>query len=115
MMKANEPLLKMKQAAFLLGYSSQGMRKLIERSKRRLQGYPVDGPTIKFFQPRPGDEIKFRLEWIWSYVDACTHDPESVPLRTLAPKAKHAKKSRRSRSETRRMSANGFDPTLLRA
>jgi hypothetical protein len=95
-----------------LGYGPSGMRKLIERSKRRLQGHPVKGPTIRFFQPNPGDEIKFRSEWLEDYIDACTHDPEKAPLKTLVAKPKR-EKDRRPGSALRAMSDNGFDSLYL--
>ena len=88
------------------------MRKLIERSKRRLQGYPVKGPTIRFFQPSPGDEIKFRLEWLDDYIDACTHDPEKTPLKTVVAKPK-PKKDKRPGSIMKAMSNSGFAHELL--
>ena len=109
---SDEPLLSMKQAAVRLGYSLPGMRKVIERSKRRLQGYPVKGPTIRFFQPSPGDEIKFRSEWLYEFIDACTHDPETAPLKTVVAKP-NRKKDRRPGSIMRAMSSSGFNPELL--
>ncbi len=111
-MTNDEPLLSMKQGASRLGYSPSGMRKLIDRSKRRLQGYPVKGPTIRFFQPNPGDEIKFRPEWLENYIDAYTHDPEKAPLKTLVAKPKH-NKDKRPGSAMKAMSNNGFDSLLL--
>jgi len=88
------------------------MRKLIERSKRRLQGYPVKGPTIRFFQPNPGDEIKFRMEWLSDFIDACTHDPENALLKTLVAKPKR-NKDKRPGSVMRAMSNSGFNSLLL--
>ena len=108
----NEPLLSVKQGAMRLGYSLSGMRKLIEKSKRRLQGYPVKGPTIRFFQPNLGDEIKFRSEWLEDYINACTHEPEKMPLKTLVAKSKR-NKDRRSGSMMRAMSSSGFNSELL--
>ncbi len=95
-----------------LGYSLSGMRKLIERSKRRLQGYPVKGPTLRFFQANPGDEIKFRPEWLEDYIDACTHDPDKATLKTLVAKPKR-KKDRRPGAMMRAMSNSGFASELL--
>jgi hypothetical protein len=109
---SDEPLLSVKQGATRLGYSPSGMRKLIERSKTRLQGYPVKGPTIRFFQPSPGDEIKFRMEWLQDFIDACTHDPDTTPLKTLVAKPKR-NKDRRPGSIMRAMSSSGFNPELL--
>lgn len=108
----DEPLLNMKQGAMRLGYSLSGMRKLIERSKRRLQGYPVKGPTIRFFQPNPGDEIKFRSEWLQDFIDACTRDPEKVPLKTVVARPK-LKKDKRPGSIMRALSKSGFAHELL--
>jgi hypothetical protein len=102
----------MMQAAVRLGYSPSGMRKLVERSKRRLQGYPVRGPTIRFFQPSPGDEIKFRSEWLLDFIDACTHDPEKAPLITLVAKP-NRNKDKRPGSGMKAMSNNGFNSLLL--
>ncbi len=79
-------LLDMDQAAAYLGMASRTLRKLIDRSRLRLKGLPVDGPTIQFFQPFPGASIRFRRAWLDSYIDAGTHSPEAVPLLTkLAP------------------------------
>jgi len=107
-----EPLLNMKQGAIRLGYSPSGMRKLIERSKRRLEGYPVKGPTIRFFQPSPGDEIKFRPEWLDEFIDACTHDPEKVSLKTIAAKPM-PRKDKRPGAMMRALSNSGFAHELL--
>ncbi|MBN1909348.1 MAG: hypothetical protein JW818_06395 [Pirellulales bacterium] len=113
-MPNDEPLLNLKQAASLLGYKERGMRKLIERSKKRLLGYPVNGPTIKFFQPRPGDDIKFRPEWIQEFIDACTRDPEKAPLVTLIAKPKRDRgKNLRPGSAMRAASNSGFSSSLL--
>lgn len=111
-MYTDESLLNMKQGATRLGYSQSGMRKLVEKSKKRLDGYPVKGPTIRFFQPSSGDEIKFRAEWLDEFIDACTHDPEKAPLKTIVAKPK-PKKDRRPGSVMRALSNSGFAHELL--
>jgi hypothetical protein len=79
-------LLDMDRAAAYLGVARRTLRKLIDRSRLRLKGLPVAGPTIQFFQPFPGASIRFRQAWLDAYVEAGTHRPETVPLLTkLAP------------------------------
>ena len=76
----SEGLIGLEEAATYLGYKPKGLRQIIDRSKRRLRGYPVNGPTIRFFQIGSKAEIKFRREWLDEFIDACTHDPDSVPM-----------------------------------
>jgi hypothetical protein len=69
----------MKEAAEYLGYSVDRLRKLIQRSRKRAKGSPVEGPFIKFFQIGQG-EIRFKREWLDEFVEAHTVDPEATPL-----------------------------------
>lgn len=104
----NEPLLSMKEAAQYLGLTMAGMRKLVARSQQRLRGLPMNGRTIMFYQAVPRGDIKFRPRWLEDYIDRCTHDPESAPLRTLTPKRKAI-----PQRPAVRVSASGFDSSLL--
>lgn len=88
-MRPDDELLDMKQAAVALGRTVDWLRRLVHRSRQRLRGYPVKGPTIKFLQSRPYDEIKFRKRWLDEYLDACTQDPESVPLMVARVREDH--------------------------
>jgi hypothetical protein len=79
-------LLSLEEAAAYLGCQPRTLRKLIDRSRLRLRGHPVLGPTIQFFQAYPGAAIKFRRRWLDAYIEAGTHCPEKAPLKTkIAP------------------------------
>ena len=49
-MGQRETLIGLEEAAQLLGYSVSGLRKIINRSRRKIRGEPAVGPTIRFFQ-----------------------------------------------------------------
>ena len=78
----NTGLLSLDQAAAYLGSTPSRLRELLDRSRLRLRGIPVQGPTIRFFQARPRGSIYFRQAWLDAYIDAGTHKPEAVPLVT---------------------------------
>jgi hypothetical protein len=75
-------LISLEEAAAYLGLQPRTLYKLLDRSRLRLKGIPVQGPTIRFFQARPRGAIYFRREWLDAYIAAGTHKPEAVPLVT---------------------------------
>lgn len=77
-------MLNITEAAEKLNCSTKGLRRLVDRSRRRAKGDGVSGPTIKFFQARRSSQILFREEWLNDYVESCTVDPDFVPEHDLA-------------------------------
>ena len=84
----NECLLSLREAAEYLGYSEDGMWKLVKRSRRRASGAAVGGPTIRFFQPSRGACIRFKREWLDEFIEQHTVDPTAEPLIQEKPKRK---------------------------
>jgi hypothetical protein len=72
------------EAAKRLGYSAKGLRKIVERSRAKANGAQTIGPTITFFQAGPRGAIRFRPEWLDSFVAENTIDPHAA--RREAPK-----------------------------
>lgn len=66
------------EAARQLGYSPKGLRKIVERSRAKANGKPTHGPTIKFFQAGPRGAIRFRPEWLDTFIDENTIDPHAA-------------------------------------
>ncbi|MEN6450509.1 MAG: hypothetical protein ABFC96_08465 [Thermoguttaceae bacterium] len=79
-------LLSLDEAAVYLGCRPKTLRKIIDRSRLRLKGIPVNGPTIQFFQSRARGAILFRQSWLDAYIEAGTHRPEAAPMRTKVAK-----------------------------
>jgi len=94
-------LLNLSEAAAYLGCAERTLRKLVDRSRLRLRGCPVQGPTIQFFQAHPRGSIRFRSAWLDAYIDAGTHQPKDAPLLT------------RTVPTVKTLSTSGFNQTLL--
>jgi hypothetical protein len=99
-MRLNE-LLNLSEAAAYLGCAERTLRKLVDRSRLRLSGCPVQGPTIQFFQAHPRGSIRFRPVWLDAYIDEGTHQPKDAPLLTKTVKAAPI------------LSTSGFNQVLL--
>ena len=65
----------MTEAADVLGYSVNSLRRIVDRSRRKARGQRVRGPTVKFFQATRNSQILFRERWLIDFIDACTVDP----------------------------------------
>lgn len=76
----SEPLLSLEEAATLLGYTTSGLRKIVNRTREGRQG-----ATIRFFQVGKGP-IKFKSEWIDDFIAANSFVP--APKRVIT-KPKH--------------------------
>ncbi|QDU42911.1 hypothetical protein Mal52_13800 [Symmachiella dynata] len=63
----------------MLGYTTKGLRKIIDRSRAKANGAHTSGPTIRFFQTSKGAPIKFKSEWIEEFVERHTIEPEAAP------------------------------------
>jgi hypothetical protein len=72
------------QAANYMGISRSGLRKIINRSRVRLSGTPVRGPTIKFRQEMPHGPIRFRKDWLDTFLEHNAKDPSKTPLPYLS-------------------------------
>jgi hypothetical protein len=106
-------LLSLEMAANYLDYSKRAMRRLIDRSRKRLSGQEVRGPVIRFFQPFPGADIKFRQEWLDEFIDQGSHDPKATPI-TGGIKRRKSKKETASTAPTITVQpAYGFDSSLF--
>jgi hypothetical protein len=106
--------MSINEAAELLDYSVRGLRKVIDRSRRKLAGMPVRGPTIRFFQAHLKSPIEFKREWIEEFIRDHTHDPNRAPASAVRPP-----QGRRRPESTRDGTgvvlpgpAFGFDPAL---
>lgn len=69
------PLISLEQAARMLGYTTKGLRKIVDRSRAKACGRRTQGPTIRFFQAAKGSPIKFKVEWVETFVEEHTVDP----------------------------------------
>lgn len=87
----NNNLVSMKDAAEYLGYSVDGLREIVDRSRRRANGSAVRGPFIKFFQAGKCGAVRFRKEWLDDFIEENTVDP-TVPL---TPKEKVVRAKRK--------------------
>ena len=85
-----EPMMNLIDAAAYVGIQPRTLRKLIDRSRSRIKGVPVGGPTIQFFQASRGGAILFRQAWLDAYIDAGTHRPDTAPILSGARKRAHA-------------------------
>ena len=93
-------LLNLKEAADALGYTVKGLRKIVDRSRRRTLGARMRGPTLTFFQTTKGAAVKFKPEWIEEFIEEHTH---------AAGKPKTRSRRKREKQEA----SFGFDPELL--
>jgi hypothetical protein len=87
----NPPLLSLAAAADYLGCRPRTLRKLLDRSRLKMRGIPVAGPTIRFFQARNRGAIRFRRAWLDEYIEAGTHTPPEAesPAVVQWPTMKH--------------------------
>lgn len=65
-------MLSLQEAAEKLGYTTKGLRKIVDRSRAKANGAETRGPTITFFQTTKGAPVKFRPEWIDEFIEAHT-------------------------------------------
>ena len=75
-------LIGIAEAAAYLGCRPRTLYKLLARSRLRLKGVPVDGPTSEFFQAKSRSPVRFRREWLDRYITLGAHRPEDAPLLT---------------------------------
>jgi hypothetical protein len=86
-----DKLIGFEEAAGILGMGERNLRKIIRRSRERIEGRWTSGPIIRFFQSHPKAAIKFRRSWLDDFIREYTHDPNSSSL--LPPDAPRRKKS----------------------
>jgi hypothetical protein len=79
-------MLDIIEAAKQLGYSPKGLRKIVDRSRAKARGAETRGPTIKFFQAGTRGSIKFRPEWLETFIAENTIDPQAVRCEPAAPR-----------------------------
>jgi hypothetical protein len=72
-------MLNIKQAAAYLGYSPKGLRKIIDRTRRKQAGACVQGPIIEFSQAGKRGTLHFRQEWLDNFIEN-NRDGRSTPL-----------------------------------
>jgi hypothetical protein len=73
-------LIGFEEAARILGMKERSLRKIIQRSRDRIDGRWTSGPTIRFFQYHPKAAIKFRREWLEEFINQHTYDPRPSAL-----------------------------------
>ena len=73
-----EELIGFEEASRILGIGERNLRKIIQRSRERIEGKWTSGPTIRFFQCHSKAAIKFRRKWLDDFIDEHTHDPSPV-------------------------------------
>lgn len=76
----SEKLIGFEEAAGILGMGERNLRKIIRRSRERIEGRWTSGPIIRFFQSHPKAAIKFRRTWLDEFIHEYTHDPNSASL-----------------------------------
>jgi hypothetical protein len=81
-------MLSLREAAAVLGYTEHGLRKIVDRSRRKAKGVRIAGPTIRFFQTTASAPIKFRPEWLEEFVAAHTVNPvaRAAPIEPPKPR-----------------------------
>jgi hypothetical protein len=110
----NTGLISFAEAAVYLGCRPRTLYKLLARSRLRLKGVPVDGPTIEFFQARPHSPVQFCQAWLDRYITLGAHHPEDAPLLTkVLPLKPEVAAPRPAMDFTAAAVANGFDPALF--
>jgi hypothetical protein len=85
----NDGLIGFEEAARILDMGERNLRKIIQRSRERIEGRWTSGPIIRFFQFQPKAAIKFRRKWLDDFIHEYTHDPNSTSL--LPPEAPRRK------------------------
>jgi hypothetical protein len=76
----SEKLIGFEEAADILCMGHRNLRKIIRRSRERIEGRWTSGPIIRFFQSHPKAAIKFRRTWLDEFIHEYTHDPNSASL-----------------------------------
>lgn len=109
------PLISFEEAARILGMGERNLRKIIQRSRERIQGRWTSGPTIRFFQTHPKAAIKFRHQWLDDFICEHTHDPDSSSV--LPADAPRRRKNERQKTGLGRQNGDtegflGFDSSL---
>ncbi len=69
-------LLSLQEAAEKLGYTTKGLRKIVDRSRANANGAETRGPTITFFQTTKGAPVKFKPEGIDAFIQEHTVEQE---------------------------------------
>ncbi len=80
-------LISLKQAAAYLGYKPNGLREIVQRTKRSRAGVHVAGPTIEFSQAGKKGSLRFRRKWLDDFIEK-NRDGRDIPL---LPKPKSRK------------------------
>jgi hypothetical protein len=107
-------LLSLEEAAAYLGCRPRTLRALVDRSRVRLRGCPVQGPTIQFFQPYRKGAIKFRQAWLDAFIEAGSHRPDKAPLVTkIAPPRPDDDNLPATERQPTLALAHGFGPMLF--
>ena len=81
---APDRMLSLNEAATYLGYTRNGLWRIVERSRTSHQGKYTEGPTLKFFQSTAHGPIRFKREWLDEFVAQHRIEPsdnEQVPCR----------------------------------
>ena len=65
----------LKEAAPILGYTVKGLRKIVDRSRKKARGEKITGPVIGFFQACPHGPIKFTDDQLEDFVERYSIDP----------------------------------------
>jgi hypothetical protein len=87
----SEELIGFEEAARILGMGQRNLRKIIQRSRERIEGRWTSGPVIRFFQSHLKAAIKFRRKWLDDFIHEYTHDPNSP---SLLPPEPHRRKTK---------------------
>jgi hypothetical protein len=90
----SDDLLTLNQAATQLGYSTSGLRKIVNRTKEGRSG-----PQIQFFQIG-GGRIKFRQEWLDEFVLSNSIEPGQVVFVRKPKRERKSAVTNRSEVET---------------
>lgn len=89
-----EELIGFEEAARILGMGERNLRKILQRSRERIEGKWTSGPTIRFFQCQAKSAIKFRRKWLEDFIDEHTHDPSPVSVRQTDVRRRNGKNSK---------------------
>jgi hypothetical protein len=82
-----DAMLSLKQAAAYLCYRAEGLREILERTRRSRAGQHVVGPTIEFSQSGKGGSIRFRREWLDAFIEAHRVQPGRPALPKVREKS----------------------------
>ena len=94
MSEESEQLIGFEEAAHILGIGERNLRKIIQRSRERIDGRWTSGPTIRFFQCHTKAAIKFRRRWLDNFIDEHTHDPSPASLQQADVRRRNGKNSK---------------------